>query len=1046
MPRSSFPIVGIGASAGGVEALEGLFRHMPAESGIGFVVVTHIGPDHASLLAEVVARYTSMPVMFAEDGVEVAPDTVYVLPSSASITIGDGVLRIVPTDRGRHEHHPIDVFLASLARDCGDSAASIVLSGGDGDGTLGTRAVKERGGLTMAQVADGQGAFHSDMPRSAIATGLVDLAVPVEEMGRHLAVFARSLADADMAEVSADASDGAGRLDQTRHEIYAILRNQVGHDFAGYKVRTFDRRVGRRMQVAQLDTLDGYVELLRRKPREAGALFRDLLINVTNFFRDTEAFDKLAEIVVPRLLEGRGADDTVRVWVPGCATGEEVYSVAILIRERMERMSAVPRVQIFATDIDERALAIARAGRYPEGLLDNLTPERRGRYFIQDGSSFVLSKDVRDLCIFSPHSVIRDPPFSRIDLVSCRNLLIYFGTDVQNLVIPTFHYALKPGGFLFLGTSESVSQFADLFTPLDKKQRIFQARDDHAGSLRLPTLVGHAARVFPASPALPPRQQIGGVATMRQVVERQVLERFAPAHVVATRDGDVVYYSARTGKYLEPAAGAPTRQLVNMARKGLRLDLRTAFSEALERQNLVTRESVPVELEDGRIQLVTLSVEPLAEAQDDKPLFLVLFADEGSVLSRETALTRAQLQHGGAMAHLETELRETRERLQSLIEEYETALEELKSSNEELVSVNEELQSTNEELEASKEELQSLNEELHTVNAELNLKVEALDRANSDLRNLFESTPLATVFLDRNLVIRSFTPAVTEIFNILPGDRGRPLTDLASRVGVPNLSDDVASVFATGRALERTPDRSLPGPHLLVRLAPYRSAMERVEGVVVTFVDISTLIRAEQRQQVLIDELLHRTRNLLVVVRNIARQTIGRGGTIEGYSERLSALGRVQNLVSRAATDTVDLRDLVALELDAQGALDGALDGGRVEVAGPPVGLRVEQVQTLALAVHELTTNAAKYGALAAPEGRLSIRWHVVPAPDDARCLVLDWIETGVALPPVAEMRQGYGRELIERALPFDLGARTHFGFGPDGVRCRMEITLDRTA
>ena len=724
MPRPSFPIVGIGASAGGVEALEGLFRHMPVETGLGFVVVTHISPDRASRLDEVVARYTAMPVVSAEDGIEVSPDTVYVLPSSACITIGDGRLRVVPTERGQRERHPIDVFLTSLARDCGDCAASIVLSGGDGDGTLGTKAVKERGGLTLAQAADGHGPSHPSMPRSAIATGLVDLAVPVEEMGLHLAAFALALAAADAAEVSSDTSDGAGGDDESRHEIYAILRSQVGHDFAGYKVKTFDRRVGRRMQVAQLDTLEAYVGLLRREPREAGALFRDLLINVTEFFRDTEAFDKLAEIVVPRLLEGRGADDVVRVWVPGCATGEEVYSVAILLREGMERMGAAPRVQIFATDIDERALAIARAGRYPEGLLDNLTHERR-RYFIRDGANFVLAKEVRDLCIFSPHSVIRDPPFSRIDLVSCRNLLIYFGADVQHQVIPTFHYALKPGGYLFLGTSESIGQFGELFTPIDKKQRIFSSRDDPSASLRLPTLVSYAARAFPASsPPPPPRQPLGGGGTMRQAVERQVLDRFAPAHVVATRDGDVVYYSARTGKYLEPAAGAPTRQLVNMARKGLRLDLRTAFSEAVERQGRVTREGLAVETEDGRIQLVTLSVEPLAEAQDDKPLFLVLFADEGSVLSRETALTRAQLHHGGAVAHLETELRETRERLQSLIEEYETALEELKSSNEEMVSINEELQSTNEELEASKEELQSLNEELHTVNAELSLKVE----------------------------------------------------------------------------------------------------------------------------------------------------------------------------------------------------------------------------------------------------------------------------------------------------------------------------------
>lgn len=1038
MPRPTYPIVGIGASAGGIEALERLFRNMPDNPGLGFVVVTHLSPDRSSLLDEVLARYTTMPVVVAAEGMEVAINTVYLRPSGSTLTIADGRLRLRPGAKDRPERQPVDIFLASLAKDCGECAASIVLSGGDGDGTLGTKAVKEAGGLTLAQVADGHGPSHPDMPLSAIATGLVDFAVPAEQMGTPLVTFARGIADADMAEVSADTSGSGERGDERRHEIYAILRNQVGHDFSGYKVKTFDRRVLRRMQVAQRDTLEAYLELLRREPKEAGALFRDLLINVTNFFRDAEAFDKLAEIVIPRLLEGRGADDVVRVWVPGCATGEEVYSVAILMREYMERLAAVPRVQIFATDIDERALAIARAGRYPEGLLDNLTPERRKRYFIEDGGSSVLTKDVRDLCVFLPHSVIRDPPFSRIDLISCRNLLIYFGPDIQNQVIPTFHYALRPGGYLFLGTSESVSQFADVFTPLDKKQRIFRSRDTRSGSLPLPALVGSTARLFPSPSTQIVRPQLSGGTVVRQAVERQVLERFGPAHVVATRDGDVVYYSPRTGKYLEPAAGAPTRQLVNMARKGLRLDLRTAFADAVDRNARVTREGLAVETEDGRIQLVTLTVEPMAESDEDRPLFLVLFADEGSVLSRETALTRAQLQHGGAVAHLETELRETRERLQSLIEEYETALEELKSSNEELVSVNEELQSTNEELEASKEELQSLNEELHTVNAELNLKVEALDRANSDLQNLFESTPLATVFLDRNLAIRSYTPAVTDIFNILPGDRGRPLTDLASRVAVPDLSADVAAVMSSGQMVERTPDRTGAGPHLLVRLAPYRGAGEQVDGIVVTFINISTLINAEKRQQVLIDELLHRTRNLLAVVRNIARQTLGRGGSVDTFSERLSALGRVQNLVTLAATDAVDLRELITLEFDAH----GALGSGQVTIEGPPVALRLGQVQTFALALHELSTNAVKHGALKVPEGRLAVRWRIIQRPAGAGQLVLDWVETGLRLDPAAVAGQGYGRELIERALTFDLQARTRFEIAPGGATCRIEVDL----
>jgi two-component system CheB/CheR fusion protein len=495
--RQKFPIVGVGASAGGVEALEGFFQGVPPQPGLAFIVVTHLAPDRESLLHEIIARYTDLNVVVAEDGVEIRPNSVYVLPADAIISVAAGRLALRKSDSSRRERKPIDILFSSLAIEHGDYAASVVLSGGDGDGTLGTKAIKERGGLTMAQVADGHGPRHPSMPESAISAGFVDFALPANDMGAKLAEFAVMLAESE-------AGDQADSHAETRAEICKILHDQVGHDFSGYKARTFFRRVQRRMQVTQLGSQAEYVQRLKEDPKEVVALFRDLLINVTNFFRDAEAFDKLRELVIPKLFEGRGATDTVRVWVPGCSTGEEVFSIAILLREHMDTLRAAPKVQLFATDIDDRALAVARAGRYPEALLDSVSDERRQRFFVPEGGSFVLTKDVRDLCIFSPHSVIRDPPFSRLDLVSCRNLLIYFGADIQDAVLPTFHYALRDGGYLFLGLSESVGKFAELFAAVDKKHRIFRSRENASIAPRLALTV----RQHP-SPGLPGHTKFG---------------------------------------------------------------------------------------------------------------------------------------------------------------------------------------------------------------------------------------------------------------------------------------------------------------------------------------------------------------------------------------------------------------------------------------------------------------------------------------------------------------------------------------------------------
>jgi two-component system CheB/CheR fusion protein len=1032
--RENFLVAGIGASAGGVEAIEGFFKRVPADADAAFIIVTHLSPDRESFLHEIVTRFTPLAVKVVADGTPIERNTVYVVPSNASVSVDDGILRM--RVGGHREAKPIDVFFGTLAVDMAERAAGVILSGGNADGTLGLKAIKEYGGLTFAQIHDGFGPRHPDMPDAAILSGLVDFALPAENLGEKLVQLARDVAR------GSEGSGDTARVTSTENAIisslpviYDILRGQVGHDFSGYKTRTFVRRVQRRMHIVQVPAVDAYLDRLRGDMQEVAALFRDLLINVTNFFRDADAFEALATQVIPRLFEGRETKESVRVWVPGCATGEEVYSLGILFREYLDSVDEAPDVQIFATDIDERALAVARAGRYPAPLLESVSLARRKRFFVPDADAFVVSKEVRELCIFSPHSVIRDPPFSRIDLVSCRNLLIYFGSDVQSQVIPTFHYALRPGGFLFLGTAENVSQFGDLFAPVEKRHRIFQRR--HSAAASLPMLpLPHALREGSVASLVPRRPPLSGLA-LRHAVDQQVLEQFAPAHVVINRDGDVVYFSSRTGKYLEVPAGSPTRQLLTMARRELRLDLRALLRECFESGRGASRQGLTLDVDDHRVQSVTISAEPLAERPVGEQLFLVSFIDQGPVVTMQGSEERRAALDGAALA-VERELHETRDRLQSIIEEYETAMEELKSSNEELVSVNEELQSSNEELEASKEELQSVNEELHTVNVELGGKVDALDRANSDLTNLFESTNVATVFLDDKLVIRSFTPAVSEVFSIRATDSGRPITDLTSRLDVAELGRDIADVFRGGTPAERRiPTVDGKGTFLL-RVAPYQTSNLASRGVVVTFLDITTIARSEVRQRVLISELQHRTRNLLTLIQSTAQKTLGRLPEVGEFSSRLDALSRVQGLLGGHLDESIDLRDVIRLELEAL-----CIPSQSVNVTGPEVLLGFDAVQTFSLALHELTTNALKHGAFAdsGSEGRLDIAWKVQPDGQGADHLVLDWVESGVSIDDRPQHR-GFGRELLERALSFTLRAQTTLTFRPDGVTCHIDLPL----
>ncbi|WP_051948757.1 CheR family methyltransferase [Methylosinus sp. PW1] len=844
----SFPIVGVGASAGGIQALESLFRAMPANPGMSFVIIMHLAPDRKSLLTDILARHAKMSVEVARDGQGLEKDKIYVIPPAAVLTIASGRLRLIATDPAHHERSPIDVFFSALARDRGESAIGVVLSGSGSDGVLGIKAIKEHGGVTMAQASDGSGPGFGGMPGSAIASGLVDFAIPVDAMAEKLVEIIRDLEEPDDLASDRPMNDDDSVVLEARQAIYSILRDAAGHDFSGYKTKTFMRRVRRRMHIQQCEKITDYVERLREAPEEATALFRDLLINVTSFFRDADAFNALRESAIPRLFEGKGAADTVRVWVPGCSTGEEVYSIAIILREHIDGLRVAPRVTIFATDIDEAALTIARAARYPPALMDAVSDQRRRRFFTAESGSYVVAKAVRDLCVFSPHSILRDPPFSHMDLVSCRNLLIYLGADVQREVLPIFHYSLRAGGILFLGMSESIGQFSDLFTPLDKKHCLFEARDP-GRRVRMPHfMAGLHALSFPAPAS--GKTSAGSASQLRRAVEARIAEGFAPPHVVVNEDGDIIHFSTRTGKYLEAAPGAPDRQIFAMARKGLRLDLRSVLREAIETRRSATRQNVKVEIDNGHTELVSLTAEPLQDREGGKALFLILFQPREPSTADETPLSPGEREPAGDAARLERELFETRERLQATIEEYETALEELKSANEELISMNEETQSTNEELESSKEELQSLNEEMRTVNHELESKIDELDRANSDLRNVFASTRIATIFMDRNLVIRSFTPAASQIFNIIPSDAGRPLTDLATKLDYPELTADLLEVLESGTSIERRVHKNdVDAPYYLARLTPYRGASQQIDGVVATFIDVTSTTRSEEKVQ-----------------------------------------------------------------------------------------------------------------------------------------------------------------------------------------------------
>jgi len=824
------PVAGVVASAGGLDAFKKLLTAMPADSGIAFVLVPHLDPNHESLMVELLARRTAMPVVEAAEGMAVLANHVYIIPPNKYMTMSGGVLRLTgPVERGDWQTS-IDVFLRALADDQQEKAICIILSGTGSHGSLGLKAIKAQGGLTIVQ--DPGTAEYKHMPQSAVATGLADYVLPVEQMPEALIKYVQH------SYVSAKTTGEAVEVPDDLNQVLALLRARTKFDFRCYRKKMLTRRVERRMGLNHIERPADYLAHLREHPEEVKQLARDLLISVTSFFRDPEAFRALDTEVIAPLVAASEPDAPLRVWVPACATGEEAYAIAILFLERLALAQKSCRLRIFGTDVDEDALRLARQGVYPESIAADVSAARLGRFFTRvDESAYQVDKHVREAVTFAAQNLISDPPFSKMDLVSCRNLLIYLEPEVQKRVIPLLHFALREGGALFLGSSETIGRHIDLFDTISKKWRIYRRigpsrveRVEFPITAHPPTAQlepqGRPERSLEAGDARPGR--------LANLAQRVLLEEFVPAAVLSNRKHEVVYSFGPIGRYLKVPAGEPTQDLLLMARDGLRTKLRAALHKAIEDGQAVTLSEVRVK-RNGAYHAVTVTVKPVQSPRSAQGLLLVTFQDTGTPPPLTPPLEPAVEE--SLVRQLESDLRATREDLQSTIEELESANEELKGSNEEVLSMNEELQSSNEELETSKEELQSLNEELSTVNNQLHDKVAELEAANNDMANLFNSSDVATLFLDTGLRIRRYTPPATRLLNLIPTDVGRPVGDITRKFADPDLLPDAEQVLRalTPREKEVQTD---DGRWWLRRTLLYRTLDSHIDGVVITFIDI----------------------------------------------------------------------------------------------------------------------------------------------------------------------------------------------------------------
>jgi two-component system CheB/CheR fusion protein len=839
---ASFPIVGIGASAGGLEALEQFLAQVHVGSGIAYVIVQHLDPTHKGIMAELLQRATAMKVIQVKERTPVQADHVYVIPPNKDMSILHGVLHLFDPTAPRGLRLPIDFFLRSLAQDQRERSIGVILSGMGSDGTLGLRAIKEHAGVVLVQ--EPSSAKYDSMPRSAIDAGLADIVAPVAELPAKLVAYLKRSPLLNRTEEVLEEKAQSGL-----EKAVLLLRSHTGHDFSLYKKNTLYRRIERRMGLHQIDKMPAYIRYLQENSQELDLLFKELLIGVTNFFRDPAVWEQLCKEVLPELIASRPQNHTLRAWVPGCSTGEEAYSMAMVLKEAVDEVNPKGHftVQVFATDLDRDAIDKARLGFFPENIVADVSPERLKRFFIKEDRGYRVRKEIREMVIFATQDLIMDPPFTKLDILSCRNLLIYLAPEMQKKIIPLFHYSLSPGGILFLGSAESVGSFTHLFSAISGKARLF-LRLDHVARPE-PVAFPVTFSKYPHGMSEPLKEP-KPTATLQTLADQLVLQHYAPSAALVNDKGDIFYISGRTGKYLEPAAGKANWNIFAMARDGLRNELSGAFLKAQHLPGIVTLRGLKVGT-NGGTQYVDVTVQRLGETGPLQGMIMIVFID---IPAPATAKTKGRAAKATAQApreaELEAELQSAREVARTTREEMQTSQEELRSTNEELQSTNEELQSTNEELMTSKEEMQSLNEEMQTVNAELLAKVDELSRTSNDMKNLLNSTDIATLFLDKDLNVRRFTTQAAKIIKLIPGDVGRPITDLASELCYPELAEDGHSVLQTLNSMERAVTCS-DGRWFTVRIMPYRTLDDRIDGVVITLADITVAktLEAKLRDQ-----------------------------------------------------------------------------------------------------------------------------------------------------------------------------------------------------
>ncbi len=955
----SFPVVGIGASAGGLRALTKVFEGLPAAPGMAFVVVMHLSPKHQSTAPEILQRVTRMPVMQVTEATRIERDRVYVIPPTHALTMVDGHLSLGQLERDRGRHIVIDLFFRTLAQAHKERAVAVVLSGTGADGSVGIAEIKEQGGVVIAQsTADAE---FDGMPKSAIDTGKVDIELPASDIGQRLLDIWRNAQQIELPHpaeglkvLPATAPESA---EEALRKIMTTLLERTGHDFKHYKRATVLRRIERRLQISGLPHLQAYEQYLARTPGETAALLADMLIGVTNFFRDREAFEALERVVMPELLSEPFANQQLRVWVPGCSSGEEAYSLLMLLCQELGSSGYTRALQVFATDIDEAAIGRGRDAKYPESIVTDVPPALLRRYATREEIGYRITQGLREKVLFAKQNILRDPPFSRLDLVSCRNLLIYLEREVQREILQMFHFALRPDGFLFLGSSETVDATGRLFTPVDKKNRIYRANASIRSARTLPRLpLGTVERIVPEPEPRGASRRHADIAELH----RGLLEPYSPPSILVRADGEIVHTS-NAEPYLRFATGVPTQHVQQLLQPELRVAVRAAMYQAgLSNETL---QSPNVRLQrDGQRLIVSVVVRPVQHADWPTPLMLLLFME-----SPDRSSTGAEADDGVSnplVQQLETELQRKDTQLQRVIEQNETAVEDLRASNEELQAINEELRSATEELETSKEELQSTNEELITVNAELKSKVEEMAEINDDLQNLISSSDIATVFVDRDMRIKRFTPAATRLFSIIANDVGRSLLNITHRLDYDDLAADAAATFSSLRPVER--EVSGDGRWYLVRILPYRTVEDRIDGAVLTFIDITSRRSAEhsmeldrERMQLIADSMPDFA---IMTTDEQGRFTSWSAGAhrLFGYAEA-ETLGQPIDIIF-----TPEDRDAGMPQLEMRRARDNGKanderwhqhkDGTRVFVSGVMSPMRLGRARGFAKIARDITT------------------------------------------------------------------------------------------